>query len=203
VKFRSLAIAGAGTLCFLLAGCIGGRPIHYYTINSPALPEAAPKPDGPVLLIGRISTPEALEDERIRYRAGSNEVGAYELDRWMERPAMMVQDLLLRVLRDSGKFRQVVELSSSVTGDYLVRGRLSEFAEIDNPGIRTRISLRLEMVDRKTGSPVWAQDYDRDEPVNGKTMRDVVLSMERNLQKVVGDAASAIEAAQHTTGPGH
>jgi ABC-type uncharacterized transport system auxiliary subunit len=107
----------------------------------------------------------------------------------------MVQDLLSQTLRASGKFRQVLEASSGVAGDYLIRGRLHEFAEVDDPGIQTRVSLRLEMVDRKTGAVLWDHDYNRDAPVEGKTMNQVVLSMEHNLQQVVGEAVLAIEAA--------
>ena len=183
-----------GALCVITSACVGGRPIHYYTINRPVAAPAA-RPDGAVLLIGRITTPDALQDGRIRYRAGSNEVGAYEYHRWTERPAAMVQDLLLQALRASGKFRQVRDAASDALGDYLVRGRLHEFAEIDDPGIQTRVSLRLEMVDRKTGTLVWEHDYNRDEPVDGKVMKQVVLSMEHNLQQVIGEAASAIEAS--------
>jgi len=148
-----------------------------------------------VLVIGRITTPEALQDGRIRYRAGSNEVGAYEYHRWTERPAAMVEDLLIQALRASGKFRQVLEANSGPAGDFLIRGRLREFAEVDDPGIQTRVSLRLEMIERKSGAVVWDHDYARDEPVDGKTMKEVVLSMEHNLQQVVVQAASAIDAA--------
>jgi ABC-type uncharacterized transport system auxiliary subunit len=175
---------------------VGGRPIHYYTINPPGAPVAAPQPNGPVLVIGRISTPEALQDGRIRYRAGNNEAGAYEYHRWTERPSAMVQDLLLQTLRASGKYSRVLESSSSTEGDYLVRGRLREFAEIDDtPGIQTRVSLRLELVDRQAGGVIWDRDYNRDAPVDGKTMNAVVLSMEHNLQQVIDEAASAIEGA--------
>jgi hypothetical protein len=48
------------------------------------------------------------------------------------------------------------------------------------------------MVDRKTGSTIRAHDYSRDEPVNGKTMKEVVSSMGHNLQQVTSEAASAI-----------
>jgi ABC-type uncharacterized transport system auxiliary subunit len=162
---------------------------------------AAPKADGPVLVIGGITAPEGLQDGRIRYRAGSNEVGAYEYHRWMERPSAMVQDLLLQTLRASGKCGQVLEASSTAEGDFLVRGRLREFAEIDDPGIQTRVSLRLELVDRKDRAVIWNRDYNRDAPVDGKTMNEVVLSMEHNLQQVIAEAASAIEAAATHRGP--
>ena len=181
-------------LCIMSVACVGGRPIHYYTINPPGAANGTSRPDGPALLIGRIAAPEALQDGRIRYRSGSNEVGAYEYHRWTERPASMVQDLLLRTLRGSGKYRQVQEASTTAAGDYLVRGKIYELEEIDNPGIRTRVSLRLELLDRKTGMVVWNHHYDRDESVEGKAIHDVVLSLERNLQQVITEAASSIEA---------
>jgi ABC-type uncharacterized transport system auxiliary subunit len=193
MRFSPLLIGLIALLCIVSAACVGGRPINYYAINPPAAPAAAPRPDGPALLIGRITTPEALQDGRIRYRSGSNEVGAYEYHRWTERPAAIVQDLLLRTLRASGKYRQVQEASTAAAGDYLVLGKLYELEEIDNPGIRTRVSLRLELLDRKTGVVVWNRHYDRDEPVEGKTIHEVVLSLERNLQEVITAAASGID----------
>ena len=194
MRFSPLLIGLIALLCIVAAACVGGRAINYYAINPPVASAAAPRPDGPALLIGRIATPEALQDGRIRYRSGSNEVGAYEYHRWTERPAAMVQDLLLRTLRASGKYRQVQEASTAAAGDYLVLGKLYELEEIDNPGIRTRVSLRLELLDRKTGGVVWNRHYDRDEPVEGKTIHEVVLSLERNLQQVITAATSGIDA---------
>jgi cholesterol transport system auxiliary component len=181
-------------ISLLCSACVAERPIHYYAINRPAISSAPAKPDGPALLVGRIATPEALEDARIRYRSGSNEVGSYEYHRWTERPGMMVRDLLVQTLRGSGKYRQVQEASSYATGDYLIRGKLYEFSEIDDPGIGTRVSLQLEVVAGKTGLVVWSRDYKRDEPVNGKTMKDVVTSLDHNLQQVVADATSGIDS---------
>ena len=181
-------------ICFLYAGCAVGRPVHYYTINMSAGTAAASKPDGLVLLVGRIATPEALQDGRIRYRSGSNEVGAYENHRWTERPGMMVRDLLVVTLRASGKYRQVQEAASASSGDYVIRGKLYEFAEIDEPGIQTRVSLQLELVDRKSGRVVWNHRYNRHEPVNGKAMHEVVTSLDHNLQQVITEAASGIDS---------
>src|SRR5215469_12944738 len=194
MRFSPLLSGWTALCCFMMVACVGGRPIHYYAINPPIAQSATSTPDGPVLLIGRIATPEALQDGRIRYRSGSNEVGAYEYHRWTERPAAMVQDLLLRTLRASGKYREIQEASTAAAGDYLVRGKLYELEEIDNPGIRTRVSLRLELVDRKTGMVVWNRHYDHDEPVEGKAMHEVVLSLERNLRQVITDGASGIDA---------
>ena len=85
-----LTIAG----CLACAGCVSTRPVRYYTLSAAAPPANQGKPDGLILLVGGIATPEALQDGRIRYRAGSNEAGAYEYHRWTERPGRRGQPLV-------------------------------------------------------------------------------------------------------------
>jgi ABC-type uncharacterized transport system auxiliary subunit len=175
------------------ASCVATRPVHYYTIE-PASPSVnAAKPDGLVLLMGAIVTPEALQDGRIRYRTGSNEAGAYEYHRWTERPGSMVRDSLVRALRASGKYQRVLESSSSATADYLVRGKLYEFGEVDTASVQTKISLQVELVDRKTNRNVWDHVTEREEPVGSKTIADVVQSLDRNLQHVISETTAEID----------
>lgn len=184
-----LAIAG----CLADAGCVATRPVHYYTLGAGAPAATQSKPDGLILLVGDISTPESLQDGRIRYRTGSNEAGAYEYHRWTERPGSMVRNALMRTLRSSGKYQRVLESGSSVNGDYLLRGKLEEFDEVDGASIQTKISLHVELVDRKTNQNVWDHMLEREEPVNSKTVVEVVQSLDRNLQHVVSDTASEVD----------
>ena len=187
------------TLCLAMAcgltgaSCVATRPVHYYTIEPASPPSGQAKPDGLILLVGAIATPEALQDGRIRYRTGSNEAGAYEYHRWTERPGSMVRNSLLRALRVSGKYQRVIESTSSASGDYLLRGKLYEFGEVDNASILTRISLQVELVDKKTNRNVWDRMVEREEPVDGKRVADVVQSLDRNLQHVVRETAEEID----------
>jgi ABC-type uncharacterized transport system auxiliary subunit len=187
----SICLAMAGAL--VGASCVATRPIHYYTIEPASPPSNRAKPDGLLLLVGSIATPEALQDGRIRYRTGSNEAGAYEYHRWTERPGSMVRNSLLRALRASGQYQRVLESTSSATGDYLVRGKLYEFGEVDKVSILTRISLQVELVDKKTNRNVWDRLVEREEPVGGKNVADVVQSLDRNLQHVVRETAAQID----------
>jgi len=184
-----LAIAA----CLAEAGCVATRPVHYYTLGAGAPAAAQSKPDGLILLVGNISTPESLQDGRIRYRTGSNEAGAYEYHRWTERPGSMVRNALMRALRSSGKYQRVLESGSSANGDYLLRGKLEEFDEVDGASIQTKISLHVELVDRKTNQNVWDRMLEREEPVNSKTVVEVVQSLDRNLQHVVSETASEVD----------
>jgi len=179
-------------IAFFGTSCVDSKPIHYYTIGTPSAPVAASAPAGPTILVTAVSASTALEDGRIRYRTGTNEVGAYQLHRWMERPGTMVAISLVHALRASGKYR-VHESSSSATGDYLLRGKLYEFGEVDSQSIQTRISLQLELVDLKTKRGVWDRLVERDEPVDGKKMSDVVQSLDRNLQAAATEIALEID----------
>ena len=181
------------TGCLAEAGCVSTRPVHYYTLEAPVPPANQGKPDGLVLLVGAIATPEALQDGRIRYRTGSNEVGAYEYHRWTERPGSMVRNALVRALRDSGKYQRVLESGSSTNGDYILRGKLDEFDEVDHATIQTKISIHVELVDRKSNQNVWDHMVEREEPVNGKSVVEVVQSLDRNLRHVVSETAGEID----------
>jgi ABC-type uncharacterized transport system auxiliary subunit len=197
---RAIPIGCFAVICLLSAGCAAGRPIHYYTIDLPPAAAVDAKPQGLVLLVGRFVTSSDLEDGRIRYRTGGNEVGSYPYHRWTEPPAAMVRNLLIQALRGTGKYRHVQESSSAAAGDYLIRGKLQDFSEVDAPTIRTRVSLRLELVDKKNGLVVWDHHYHRDEPVDGKTMKGVVASLDRNLQQVIGEASAGIDSFLSTRG---
>src|SRR5260370_31056281 len=58
-----LVIGGLGC-----ASCVATRPVRYYPIQPLSPPANQGKPDGLVLLVGDITTPEALQECRIRYR---------------------------------------------------------------------------------------------------------------------------------------
>jgi ABC-type uncharacterized transport system auxiliary subunit len=175
------------------ASCVSTRPVHYYTIEPVSPPVNEDKTDGLVLLMGAIVTPEVLQDGRIRYRTGPNEAGAYEYHRWTQRPGTMVRNSLVRALRASGKYQRVLESGSATDADYLVRGKLYEFGEVDGASVQTKISLQLELVDRKTNRNVWDHIAEREEPVGSKTVADVVQSLDRNLQHVVSETTAEID----------
>jgi len=174
-------------------GCVSSKPVHYYTLRGAVPQTNQAKPDGKILLVGTVSTSEALQDGRIRYSRGRNETGAYEFHRWTERPGTIVRDELIHALRGSGKYQRVLVAGSATTGDYLVRGKLEECEEVDDASIQTKIALYVEVLDRKTNQNLWERTIAREEPVSGKSVTEVVQSLDRNLQHVVGEAADGID----------
>ncbi|MEO8131610.1 MAG: ABC-type transport auxiliary lipoprotein family protein [Bryobacteraceae bacterium] len=186
---RAILISAA-----LLASACAPHRIQYYQLSA-FEKQARIAEAGPTLVVARITTPEALQDGRIRYLEGPNEVGAYEYHRWTDPPGLLVKEALIQVLRASGTFRSVDEAGSSAAGDYSLRGKLLEFAEVDGAGMQTRVSLDFELRDTKTGRVVWSQTLTHNEPLQAKKVSEVVQSLDRNLRGVLEQAAAGIGAA--------
>jgi ABC-type uncharacterized transport system auxiliary subunit len=185
---------GLAAIVLVMAGCAPPRPVKYYQISPlPAPKMASGRPHAITLLIGRIECAPLLRDGGILYRTDANEVNAYHYHRWLETPDRMVLDQLVQVLRASGRYSSVQEQGAAISGDYLVRGKLVDFSEIDDSTIQARVSIAIELYNRKAGSTVWTHYYTRDEPVDGKDIKDVVRCLERNLSNGLNEIAASLD----------
>ena len=189
ISFTLVALAALA-----LSGCLGGRPIRYYTVEFPPAPKSSGAAFPITLLVGRIGAPEILKDEPIVYRSGRNEIGTYQYHQWAEPPARMVKIMLMRRLRASGEYQSVADLGSSAQGDFVLQGSLYDFEEVDTRGIQALVSMEFELVDRKTHKTVWTHFYSHRETVQGKTIPDVVAALDRNLEQGLTQVASGLNA---------
>ena len=78
---------------------------------------------------------EIFQDTPIAYRIGTNEIGTYQYSRWAEPPVEMLKGKLIRVLGASGDYQSVASLGSTSEGQFVVRGKLYDFEEVDGGGI--------------------------------------------------------------------
>ena len=179
-----------------VAGCGAARPAKYHQLTVPG--DTAPDPHGEVypvsLVMGPLMSSHLYREDHIVYSSSGEDMGIYEYERWVEPPTEMIQDVLFRALRSSGRFRSVHTQRSSVRGDYLLRGHLYDFKEINGSSMGARLSLELELRDTKTGSTVWTHLYNHDEPVSGKKVSAVVAALNRNVHRATNEfTASLVE----------
>ena len=110
-------------LCLgMLNGCGATRPSKFYQLT-PASDRASgadPSPYPVTLLLGPITSSRLYRDDRIVYTSNGQAMGMYEYQRWAEPPSDMIDDVLLRELRVSGRYQHVYSLRSDVRGDYLL-----------------------------------------------------------------------------------
>lgn len=193
-------VAGAAVLLTALTaglfnGCGAARPSKYYQLTVPADAVAGSQatPAPVTLLLGTLMASHLYREDRIVYSSGGEQMGTYETQRWAEPPTEMVEELLLRELRASGRYGAVYTHRSDAKGDFLVRGRLYDFKEVSGSSILAKVSFELEMRDLKTGATVWTHYYTHDEPVSGKDVPAVVAALNKNVQQGVKEVVASLD----------
>jgi ABC-type uncharacterized transport system auxiliary subunit len=179
----------------MLNGCGAARPSKFYQVTaaSDRASGADPSPYAVTLLLGPITSSHLYRDDHIVYTSSGQSMGTYEYQRWAEPPSEMIDDVLLRELRLSGRYQHVYSLRSDVRGDYLLHGHLYDFREISGNGLSARVAFDFELLDFKTGSTVWTRYYSHDEPVDGKDVPAVVAALNRNVVSGLSDLGEGLD----------
>lgn len=169
-------------LAWISGGCGAARPIKYYVIDPGPMTANSTSPQFPVtILIARVTASHLYREDRLVFGAGDVQFGIHPDERWTESPVDMMQDLLLASLRSSGQYASVARIGSKQQGNYILRGHLNSLYEVDKPALLARFSLQLELFDSKVGTTVWSDTYSHDEPVNGKSVPDVIQAIDRDV----------------------
>jgi len=186
----SLAAISAG----FLTGCGIAPRSRYYQLSVPSGVPTVQASDTQIrLLVGSLSASHLYREDGIVYSRGTEEMGTYQNQRWAEPPTEMIEEVLVRELRSSGHYLAVQPHRTSASGDFLIRGQLYDFKEVDGGSILARVSFDLEMRNLKTGATVWTHYYSHDEPVSGKDVPAVVAALDQNVQRGVKDAAASLD----------
>jgi ABC-type uncharacterized transport system auxiliary subunit len=189
---RTTRIILLSLFALTLSGCGKIIPIRYYTIQSPSAPALSTGTHAVSLLVASVSGPEILRRSPIAYRVGANEIGTYQYSQWEEPPVEMIQSSLIRLLRDSGNYQSVSSPSGASGGQFVVRGRLNDFEEVEGANITGLVSMEFELYDRKTGKVVWTHFYSQSEPVQGKEISAIVAALDVNLDRGLKEVAAGI-----------
>jgi ABC-type uncharacterized transport system auxiliary subunit len=179
-------------LALSLSGCVSSKPIRYYTLKAPAAPALPAGTHTVSLLVANVSGPEIFRDTPIAYRVGSNEIGTYQYRRWVEPPVEMLQGNLIRLLSSSGNYQSVASVGSTLEGQFVVRGKLYDFEEVDGASITGLVSMEFELYERKSGKVVWSHFYSQSEPVQSKEISAIVTALDVNLDRGLNEVAAGL-----------
>jgi ABC-type uncharacterized transport system auxiliary subunit len=189
---RMARLVFISALSLSLDGCEKSKPIHYYTVGLPVAPTLSTSAHSLPLLVGSIGGADIYRNTPIVYRIGTNEIGAYQYSRWEEPPIELVKDKLIRILSASGDYQSVTSLGSNSNGEFVVRGRLYEFAEVDGENITGLVSMEFELYDRKSGKTLWTHFYSQSEAVQSKDIPAVVTALDTNLDRGLKEVAAGL-----------
>ena len=186
---RKLLIQGSLAYALLMAGC-GGKILypHYYVLEIPPAPKATETSHRlpASVAVRRFETSPYLRQGRIVYRQAPAEIDFYEYHRWAADPAVMVTSAIIDSLRASQLFSSVTPYDGQGRQDYLMRGRLEQFEEIDSAGaVRVAVKMSADLLDLHTGATVWTGEADATEGVGTRTVNSIVVEMSHAVQKSI------------------
>ncbi len=119
---------------------------------------------------------------------GLNEIGTYQYSHWAEPPADLVRNSLIRIPKVlQGITVQVESVGSTSDGQFVVRGRLYDFEEVDGASITGLVSMEFELYDRKSGKIVLVAHYSQAELCSKqKRSLAIVTALDTNLDRGFG-----------------
>src|ERR1700676_1199541 len=203
-SFKPAGILLAMVIAGSLAGCGATRPMQYYQLTVPPdVHQADANASGVSLALGPLVASHLYREDRIVFGSGPQQMGTYEFQRWTEPPAEMIEEVLLRQLRASDRYREVFTQRSASHADYVLRGRLYDFKEVSGSPLQARVTVEFELKDMKSGTTVWSHYYNHDEPVSGKDVPAMVAALDHNVQRGVGEVKASLEQYFSSLPPGN
>lgn len=191
------AAAALGLLGALVgASCGGAIPkTHYYTLQAPAPPPSNDPKTNFVLGVERCRAPEILRDDRLVYFESPTQMNFYQYHRWGSDPATMLTELLAQWLDGMGVFAQVRLLPSREPFDYVLRGQLLSFAEVDYEGAaKARVALELTLVRSRDHKVVWSARRQAESPVQEKGVAAVANALSASSHQLLREMLPGLVA---------
>mgnify|MGYP003497538768 FL=1 len=166
MTFRLTPIACA-LLVLTAAGCLSPRgdstEVHTYQLSLDRWSgeTRSGEGDGPVLLVSQPQAEPGFETQRMVYVKRPYELEYYAVNQWAETPVRMFAPLMVQVLNQSGVWRAVIPLPSSVRGDYRLDsyGFVLQQEFLQQPS-RVRVMLRAQLVDLHESTILSARTFE-------------------------------------------
>jgi ABC-type uncharacterized transport system auxiliary subunit len=188
-------MASVTLLASFAAGCGSVPATRYYQLSVVSVtPSANTEPFPVTLLVGPISASHLYREDHLVFAASAEQMGTYEYHHWVAPPTEMIEELLVRDLRATGRYRSVAQLSSSSRGDFVLHGHLYDFKEISGSPMAARVTLYFELRDVKANQVVWSTRYNHDEPVDGRDVPAIVAALDRNMQQAAAQLRTGLES---------
>ena len=197
-SFSLRAAASLSLLVMFVSGCGGGKipETHYYTLK---FPPPAPMSDPKTTLaldIEPFKSAMNLRDDRITYYKSPTEFSYYEYHHWNPDPATMLTELTRRRLNEMGVFAHVRTVPSHEPNDFILRGNLLNFEELDyETGGKVRVALDLRLVRTRDQKVVWSDRREVVRSIDGKGVDGVVNALSAASDQLLSETLPGLAAA--------
>ncbi|MBU6433062.1 MAG: membrane integrity-associated transporter subunit PqiC [Nitrospirae bacterium] len=155
MQVRLYRLIGFGIASLVLAGCLSlsreERPIHTFILglgsSAGGATATAGKPGAGTLLVNVPVAQPGFDTPRMAYTQRPYEVSYYATHQWADPPARMLPPLLVQALEQTGSWRAVVPMPTSVRGDHRVDIDQLELLQtfLQKPS-QVRVALRIQII---------------------------------------------------------
>src|SRR5574342_519776 len=166
-KIASLVVAA------LLIGCAIGpaerTPPHTFVLNPEvSVKDLAVNPARDhtgILLVSPLKAIAGYDTPQMVYKRRQHEVSYFAANQWVDTPSQMLTPLLVQAMRSNGLWQAVVQVPSTVRGDYRLDcdDLVLEQQFFSNPS-RVRLALRAQLTDLKAQKIIGSRDFEVFEP---------------------------------------
>ncbi len=192
----ALAAAAAGWL----SACAALEPPpddHYYRLDVIAPTErfAAP-PFAGTLEVAPFTATGLVADRAIVFTVPDQpfEVDSYNYHLWNEPPGVLLQEQLIRFLREANLADRVVSPELRLPADYAVEGRIRRFDQVVAGGARMQIELELALIRLADEAPLLLRTYTVEEPAPNESVPAAVLATNKGLSEIYSRFLADIRA---------
>lgn len=177
-------------LVLLLGACFGGTAPsdNFYRLEVPAPAVLPSSPLPGVVEVGRFAA-EGLTGERAllySYRDKPDQVLRYGYQLWVEPPPVLLQNQLVRVLRETHAAPTVVTADLRVPPEFLIEGRLRRFEQIAGAPFSVVVEMDLGVVRLNGSALLLLQSYRAEKPMAGDQPADAVLAYQAAVSEIFG-----------------
>lgn len=171
--------AALGLLAALLCAGCGRLPrTYYYTLSIPSPPPPNDPKTSFTLGVEHFSSQQMLRGDRIVYYSTPTELNFYEYHRWSADPPSMLSRLAAQQLEEMGIFAAVLLLPSRDPVDFVLRGRVLNFEEVDYEGsTKGRVVLDLKLQRWRDRKVVWSSAHMVERSVEAGGVPGVVAAL--------------------------
>lgn len=182
-------------LALWAASCGSVPKTNYYTLRVPPPPAARDPKTTAVVGVERFRAADVLRDDRIVYYASPTELNFYQYQRWSADPATMLTEIVARRLEQFGIFTAVRVLPSREPVDYLVRGRVLNFEEVDSvAGVKARVALEMMLIRVRDHKILWSDSRQEESAPEGKGVPAVVQAVNAASERLLDGALPGLVA---------
>lgn len=211
MEVRLYRLMGVGIVLLALAGCLSlprdERPIHTFILSldssaeGAAIPEV--KPGAGVLAVNVPVAQPGFDTQRMAYTQRPYEVSYYATHQWADPPARMLTPLLVQALEQTGYWRAIVPMPTSVRGDHRVEIDQLELVQtfLQKPS-QVRVALRMQVIKLPEhlvlGTRVFevVEEASSDDAYGGAVAAN--RAVERLVKEVAGWLSGCVSGGQGT-----